>query len=122
MVDITHFKQAEEAVHERERWFRALIENSFDIITVIDAEGIVRYTTPSGERLTGYTASLGKSAFDFVHPEDVERIAEVFGEAMSRPGVTGQVRLRVRHAKGHWLVFETIAHNLLENPDVNGLV
>src|SRR5436853_4334176 len=35
MVDITHFKQAEEAVHERERWFRALIENSFDIITVI---------------------------------------------------------------------------------------
>lgn len=47
--DITGRKRAEEALKESEEWFRSLIQNSSDIITVIDANGTILYQSPSIE-------------------------------------------------------------------------
>src|SRR5216684_6582222 len=48
--DITDRKQAQEALQRREEYFRSLIENATDIITVLDRDGTRRYVSPSVER------------------------------------------------------------------------
>src|SRR4028118_1300952 len=47
-------RKAEQAVRRNEERFRALIENALDIITVLGADGIIRYESPSIEKVLGY--------------------------------------------------------------------
>ena len=50
----TERKRAVEALQRSEEYFRSLIENALDIITVLDIDGTVRYGSPSFERVLGY--------------------------------------------------------------------
>jgi len=63
----------EQALRESEARFRALIENSFDITAITDGDGLIRYVSPSVERILGYQPhELEGSTFsEFVHPGDV---------------------------------------------------
>src|SRR3990170_4349624 len=73
-------KQAEAALKESEEYFRSLIENVSDVITVIDSAGTILYESPSIERLLGYKPEelLGRSAFELVHPEELADTSEAF--------------------------------------------
>src|SRR5579863_6496210 len=55
--------------------FRSLIENTSDIISILDENGIIHYLSPSIERVLGFTPAelLGKCGFDCFHPDDVTR-------------------------------------------------
>ena len=122
--DITERRRAEAALRASEERFRALIENSTDIINVLAADGTFLYENHSSERQLGYAPDevLGSDAFDFVHEEDRERVRGVFAEAVARPGVAVTVRFRFRHADGSYLVFESTARSLLHEPAVGGVV
>jgi len=58
-----------------ETFFRSLIENALDIITVLDANGSFLYQSPNIEQLLGYLPEelIGKSSFEYIHPEDRSR-------------------------------------------------
>jgi PAS domain S-box-containing protein len=58
--------------------FRALIEHSSDIISLHDADGVMRYQSPSITPVLGYTQDelLGQYALDYVHPDDRPRAAD----------------------------------------------
>jgi len=47
----TQRKREEEALRSSEERFRQLIENASDIITVVSGDGIIRYESPSVERV-----------------------------------------------------------------------
>ena len=53
-VDTTKHTNTEQAQRRMDELIRALIENTSDIITILDAEGIIRYESPSVERVLGY--------------------------------------------------------------------
>ena len=42
----------------REKWFRSLVQNSSDVITVVDVRGVVRYLTPSVTPILGHDPEL----------------------------------------------------------------
>lgn len=65
-------QEAEEALVRSEKYFRSLIENALDIVTILDREGTVMYMSPSGERVLGYSHSdfAGRNILEFVHPDD----------------------------------------------------
>ena len=109
---------------ESEKRFRSLVQNGSDIITVLDAEGTIQYQSPSIERLLVYRPEdlVGQNAFDYVHPDDLERVRSIFGELTRRSGASGPVEVRFRHADGSWRYLEWIANNLLEDPAVRGIV
>jgi len=93
-------------------------------VSVLDRDGNIVFAGPSVERLLGYRPEelMGSSIFSLIHPDDVENARAALEFAFSRPGVTGTVELRVRHADGSWRVHEADSYNLLEHPLVRGMV
>ena len=123
--DTTERKRIEERLRESEGRFRALIQNALDIIMVTDADGTIRYMSPSVERTLGYRPEemLGTNTGDYVHPDDLEKGFKELTEALAKPGVHPvAVETRVRHKDGTWRWLEGIANNLLEDPSVRGVV
>ncbi|HKA54602.1 MAG TPA: PAS domain S-box protein, partial [Candidatus Binatia bacterium] len=122
--DVVARQQAEEALRRSEEYFHTLIDNTSDLIGILTAEGVFRYQSPAGERMLGYTAEdvIGRSAFEFVHPEDVGKVMDAFARGIRTPGHTAPVEFRCRHKDGSWRVLEAIGKNLLDNPAVAGIV
>jgi PAS domain S-box-containing protein len=122
--DITERKQAREALQRREEYFRSLIENATDIITVLDRDGTRRYISPSVERSLGYRAEdlIGKSPFELVHPDDAPELQKTFAAGIATPGFLVTKEYRIRNKDGSWRVHEATAHNLLDDPAVAAIV
>jgi len=68
--------------------------------------------SPSVERLTGFTPgeTVGRSAFDFIHPEDAGRVVETLQFLLADPGTTAMVRFRFRRRDGSYIVLESLGH------------
>ena len=123
-AEVEEPKAAERALRASEERFRSLVQNSSDVISIVDADGGVRYHSESVRRVLGYDPAelVDGDPLSLVHPDDRERVGRFVAEAALRPGVTAAETWRVRHRDGTWLHSETVAANLLEDPNVRGLV
>lgn len=124
-LDITDRKRAEVALRQSEQRFRALIENATDITMILDADGTIRYVSPSVERILGYAPDrvAGRRSFDYVHPDECRSVRRILDCAIANPNVSQPpIEYRVRHARGTWCVLEAVATNLLDLPAVGGIV
>ena len=120
MVDVTERKNAEAKIRKREERFRLLIENASDIVTVINAEGIIRFQSPSVTRILGYQPEemIGRISYDFRHPEDVARFASAVKSAFANPGLPVSVEYRKRHSDGTWRYIQSVVRSIAgEAPD-----
>jgi PAS domain S-box-containing protein len=118
-------RTADQEVIRREEWFRALIENSSDGITILNSDGTIRYESPSIERILGYKPEelIGKNVLEFVHPDDVQNVISTFNDSLAED--TGQIpflEVHFLHKDGSWHVLEGVGKNLLDDPVVNGIV
>jgi diguanylate cyclase (GGDEF)-like protein/PAS domain S-box-containing protein len=111
-------------LQESDERFRSLVQNSSDIVTLVDSDGRIEYQTPSVARVLGYEPAelVGVALADLLHPDDVAHAEAFFAEAVARSGVTPAVEWRMRHRDGHWLHLETIGNNLLDDEAVGHLV
>jgi diguanylate cyclase (GGDEF)-like protein/PAS domain S-box-containing protein len=122
--DVTERKEVEQVIVESEERFRSLVKYSSDIITILEADGTVRYTSPAVEKVMGYKPEeqLGTNAFESVHPDDRDRALETFAEVLKRPGLHPPLEFRLPHKDGSWRYLEHIVNNLLDDPVVRGVV
>jgi len=81
--DVTERKRAEEALRQSEERFRQVAETVSDFIWEVDTDGLYTYTSPSVEKILGYTPDelVGKMHFyDLFVPEIREQLkAAAFG-------------------------------------------
>ncbi|MCA1729569.1 MAG: PAS domain S-box protein, partial [Actinobacteria bacterium] len=122
--DLTARRRAEEKLKESEGRFRSLIQNSSDITTILEEDGAISYKSPAVERVLGYGQEemLGERVFDYVHPEDVEYVRRTFAANLESPGANPPVQFRFRHADRSWRYVEAVRNNLLDDPNVRGVV
>ncbi|HEY7509350.1 MAG TPA: PAS domain S-box protein [Vicinamibacteria bacterium] len=122
--DVTEARQAQEALSDSERRFRALVENSSDFITLLDRSGVTLYASPPITRVLGYEPleCVGRPARELLHPDDVARTAAVFTACLARPGVTITAQYRCRHKDGTWRTLESSSVNRFDEPGVEALV
>ena len=114
ITDITDQTLAEERVRKSEARYKLLAENMRDLVCLHDLDGKYLYVSPSSETLLGYTPAemLGRTPYDYIHPEDVERLRD---EAHPRllKGETGIiVEYRMREKSGEYCWFETMAQTV----------
>src|SRR5271166_598228 len=112
--------RAVEALERREEHYRSLTENSLDLVSIVKADGIVRYTSPSHKRILGYDPEelVGKDVFDFVHPDDRARVQAAARQ--SRGSMT--LEYRFLHKDGSFRTMESSARDLSHLPGVGGVV
>jgi PAS domain S-box-containing protein len=111
-------------LQHREEHFRALIENSSDIVTVLDANGVILFHSPSTERLLGYAreALVGKRVFELVHPDDMPDFKGLVEDQAPVMVASTFTEIRIRHQDGSWRTLEATGQNLLDHPAVAGIV
>lgn len=122
--DVTERWHAEQVARRTEERYRALVQQSSDTITILDAHGRIEYLSPSIVRNLGFdpAETTGKLISDLVHPDDRRRLEVLFQRAARRPGEFGSVDFRCRHADGHFVFVEAVGANMLDNPMVRGIV
>ncbi len=103
------------AMKESEEKFRRITENMSDIVIEIDAEGIIKYVSPSYRRIFGENPGelIGRSIFKGVHPEDRERAIAACNDA-ARMRTDREVDYRYRHADGSYIWLRTSGHPLYD--------
>lgn len=122
--DITQRKEAEEALRESDKRFRALIENSSDAITLISADGTVSYAGPSLLHVVGYSAEemFQRNLFELVHADDRSMTESLFRELIKRPRHIMTMQFRILHKDGSWRWMEGIANNLVTEVSIRAVV
>jgi len=113
----------EAAVRDSERRLRALVEKSSDVISVVDADAVIRWDSPSVREVFGYepTERLGTDGLGYVHPDDLPAAQDALA-SLDQPDATATIEVRVKHADGSWRWCEARARNLMHEPAVRGLV
>jgi PAS domain S-box-containing protein len=120
----THRKRAETELVRREKYFRTLTEHSLDILTILNAEGVFQYNSPSLKTVLGYEPKdvAGQNLFALVHPEDLPGVQKTFQHALENPGVVITCEFRCRGEDGSWCHLEVVGQNQLDDPEIAGVV
>jgi PAS domain S-box-containing protein len=103
-------QQAVEVTRESEELYRKLIQASPDAITVADLEGRITLVSPRAIELFGVSeneSAIGRSIFDWVAPEDLERAATTLRDL--RQGCTAS-QLEINLIRGDRVRFEAEVH------------
>ena len=108
--EINERKKAEEALKKSEEYFRMLIENTSDIITILDSNGMIQYESPSISSILGYGDEelIGREVFDLIHSEDHRKARGALHIAVENPGETESSEVRFRHKDGSWRVLAAV--------------
>jgi diguanylate cyclase (GGDEF)-like protein/PAS domain S-box-containing protein len=114
-----------ESEHRGRLRFRSLVQHSSDVVSIVDARGVVSYCSPSVHEVLGFDPSEQESfeiIHRLVHPDDEAHVLQAIGNMLRTPGSSVEIECRVRHADGGWRVVDNILTNLLHDPLVSGFV
>jgi PAS domain S-box-containing protein/putative nucleotidyltransferase with HDIG domain len=108
-----------------EQHFRVFVENSPDIIVLINLEGIITYINPAVEKVLGFKPEerIGAKGFELVHPDDIKFLADSFNTLIrdtNYPVIKGEMRLH--HKDGSWRTLEAVGRNLVKNNVVEAII
>jgi PAS domain S-box-containing protein len=117
-------RAAETELIRREKYFRALMENSLDAICILGREEKLLYATPSVERILGFKPAelRGQNFFAQVHPDDLPRVQEAFQLSLDHPERAVKMQFRHRNKNGVWQYLELVGQNHLQDPEIGGVV
>ncbi len=120
----TKLREAEAELARREKYFRTLTENSLDVLSIVNREGVFTYVSPSIEKTLGFKPNelVGQNSFARVHPDDLPRVKDTFQNLLDYPQRAVRIECRQQHKNGSWLHLELFARNEFDDPDIAGIV
>ena len=104
----------------------SVVENSSEIVKIVDPDGTLRYANPAFEMVLSYDLdeAIGTmNVLDHVHTDGLPHVLEETEKALAEGGVaTNKAEYRFRHKDGSWRWMESVGTYLLDDPDVGGVV
>ena len=118
-------QRRERALQANQNRFRAMIEHSNDAIVLTNprADGVF-YVSPQFTRITGYSFDevRGRQLTELIYPEHHDEGGRIRAELFRTAGKTLSVEVKMRHRNGSAIWTEATITNLMDEPDVGGLV
>lgn len=104
--------------------FETMFENSLDMVFLVGEEGLVRYASPSTQRLLGLAPGsvAGQPWTAILHPEDRAAAERAFGDCLAQPHQPVAVDCRATHANGEGRVFDCVCVNRLVEPRIGAVM
>ncbi len=113
--DITERKIVEQKLIDSEEKYRLITENVYDLIGILDKNFKYEFLNEKTFlRVLGYSNAdlIGKSALNFIHPDDVELAATALKKGFETGEGTAEIRFK--HKKGHWIWLEAIGKTFID--------
>ena len=101
---------------------RPLLERSTDAALLLRSDAVVAYASPAVRQLFGWQDSIvGTSVVPLLHPDERAALAQFMEKVVAEPGAHPPLELRLLTEEG-WVWAEAALTNLLDDPDVRGVV
>jgi PAS domain S-box-containing protein len=122
--DVSEDVALEEALRRRERRFSTLTEKSEDLIVVLGADGKAVFESASINRIFGFRPRelTARRILRLIHPSHRRRAIGVGRELMAHHGAERRLEFMIRDGADGYRWIEAILADLIEDPDVNGLL
>ncbi len=123
LTDITEQKAAETALRLREQRFKTLVQEGYDLISIVDENRNYTYLSPAYTSILGikYEELIGTTPFGRIHKDDLESVNQTSARLVNEKRVK-YLPFRYRVGKGEYRWLETIATNLLDDPSIQGIL
>lgn len=104
--------------------YETLLEQASDTIIVLDANGYITYANSAVRDLLGREPAdiIGVNGVRNVHHDDQDAVTQRVQRVAGIAGRGTPFTYRLQHADGHWVPVESTRNNLLDDPDVNGVI
>lgn len=104
------------------RAMQPMLERSTDAAVVLRPDAVITYASPAVAELFGWTESVvGTSVVPLLHPDERQALAAFLEEVVTQPGTHPALELRLLSETG-WIWTEAAVTNLLDDPEVRGIV
>ena len=122
-VEEEHKREATIWAQNEAKW-RSLIQTSSNLITILEANGTIKYASPAIRGVLGYRPKelMGQNLFELVHPDDLVNIEQNFQYFLQNPTTDLSLEFRFRHRDGSWRYIESTYSNLLMDSPVTRIV
>jgi len=103
---------------------RAMMQQSSDIVNILDIDTTIQYCSPALFKTLGYMPEdvIGKKFVRFIHPNDLPIFQDFLTQSVDTLSVSVPIVMRYQHINGDWIYMESVCCNLLQDPNVQGLV
>lgn len=118
-ANIDDRKEKENQLIAAEKKLELISENSNDLISIHNNEGLFEFVSNACERIIGYKKDeiIGKSSYEFIHPDDIEHVEKESHKKILE-GLNDQtITYRFKHKKQHYIWFETISNIIQEDSE-----
>ncbi|HQO01975.1 MAG TPA: PAS domain S-box protein, partial [Spirochaetota bacterium] len=111
-----------DAIRFSEERFRGLAERSFDMVFLLDRNGIFTYASPSSERIAGYPAHelMHNHFFSYLPPEEFDHANRMISQILEGKNVEG-FQTRFRKPDGSYASIEINASPIPEDTMICGI-
>jgi len=109
---------------QQQRRTERFVEESVDVVSVLDRDGRFTYVSGSAERILGYDSTQleQESVFDYIRPEDQERVMEAYFAAVENPDSSVQLEFQARTGTNEWITVEARGRNLFDDEAIGGFL
>ena len=111
------------ALRKNEERFRSLIEHAADVVTILNADGTIRYISPLIEPWLGYSSEelVGQPFTILLHPTDQERVTANILSCVQESGGERTFESQWYQKGGGWRSVESVIRNLFDDNAVAGI-
>lgn len=123
VVNLTEKINARKTIERSEQRYKALAQEGSDLIAIISVEGVYHYVNPNSKAIIGVDSDfyIGKNAFDFIHEDDKEMVAEHISLLTNHKRIQlPPFRFEVNNGEYRWI--ETVMTNMIDEPSVSGII
>lgn len=105
--DLTKRKQDELVLRRSEEQYRLIADNMHDLVSVLDAQGVVKYASPSYETVLGFPSQVYEDAriLDMIHSDDIPSVRSEFMNMIATKDYR-VIEFRYKHRHGDWVPVE----------------